>query len=254
MEEFHKTYENKEVMEEYKNLLDLQKPELVIFEKYKNIIEGSDFLDIGIGTGRTTIHLSPLVNSYTGIDISNVMIDEAKKKFTDNKNHLHVADARKMHLFKDNSFDVVLFSFNGIDYVSNEDRNQIFEEIVRVAKNNALFIFSSHNIFNIPILFSLKFSLHPYMGLMNVLKYIKLKRLNYKTSIRNKEMVRINDGAHNFQLITTYIKPSFQLKQLKQFNLKELKAFSYYTGSELEEAKIDICSDPWIYYTCFVTK
>jgi len=254
MEQFHKTYEKKEVIEEYKNLLDLQKPERTIFEKYKRTIEGSNFLDIGIGAGRTTVHFSPLVNNYTGIDISNRMIEEAKKKFMDEKNHLYVCDARKMDLLKDDTYDVILFSFNGIDYVSIEDRDRIFKEIIRVAKNDALFIFSSHNIFNIPILFSFKFNFHPYRVLINAIKHIKLKGLNYKTSYRNKDIVRINDGAHNFQLETIYIKPSLQLKQLKQFNFKEMKAFSYSTGKELEETKIDLCSDPWIYYTCFVTK
>jgi len=138
--------------------------------------------------------------------------------------------------------------------MSIEDRNQVFREIIRVAKNNALFIFSSHNILNIPILFSFKFDFHPYRGFVNIVKYIKLKILNYKMSYRNKDIVRINDGAHNFQLELIYIKPSLQLKQLQQLNFKEMKAFSYYTGKELEKNKVDLCLDPWIYYTCFVTK
>ena len=48
----------------------------------------------------------------------------ASKKFQDypKKISFLTADARTMKDFKNNSFDFVLFSFNGIDYMDHEER------------------------------------------------------------------------------------------------------------------------------------
>ena len=58
---------------------------------------------------------------------------------------LWTGDASNLGL-KDNSFDVVIFSFNGIDYIYPYiKRLAALKEIRRVLKTNGLFIFSSHN-------------------------------------------------------------------------------------------------------------
>jgi ubiquinone/menaquinone biosynthesis C-methylase UbiE len=59
---------------------------------------------------------------------------------------LEVGDARSMIQFADNSFDFILFSFNGIDCVPHSDRLQILQEICRVGKPGCHFFFSSHNL------------------------------------------------------------------------------------------------------------
>src|SRR5208282_1678064 len=57
-----------------------------------------------------------------------------------------VADAANLSLFPDDSFDVVVFSFNGIDYVLPEQaRRSCFAHVHRVLKAKGIFIFSSHN-------------------------------------------------------------------------------------------------------------
>jgi len=63
-----------------------------------------------------------------------------------NNGSFFVCDARDLGMFKDNSFDFILFSFNGIDYVSHRDRKQIYKEVLRVTKSGGHFCFSSHNL------------------------------------------------------------------------------------------------------------
>ena len=48
--------------------------------------------------------------------------------------------------YKDERFDIVFFSFNGLDYVYPEGRRVVaLKEIERVLKKGGYFIYSSHN-------------------------------------------------------------------------------------------------------------
>lgn len=54
--------------------------------------------------------------------------------------------------FENDSFDIVFFSFNGLDYIqSRELRLKAYTEICRVLKKWGFFIFSSHNKHCLPI-------------------------------------------------------------------------------------------------------
>jgi ubiquinone/menaquinone biosynthesis C-methylase UbiE len=56
-----------------------------------------------------------------------------------------LCDARNLSMFSDNSFDVVFFSFNGIDYVGHAGRLAILAEVHRVLRPDGVFWFSTHN-------------------------------------------------------------------------------------------------------------
>jgi len=56
------------------------------------------------------------VGEYIGVDYSAEMIAACCQKFPDLV--WQVADARNLEQFADNYFDFILFSFNGIDYIS----------------------------------------------------------------------------------------------------------------------------------------
>jgi ubiquinone/menaquinone biosynthesis C-methylase UbiE len=50
-----------------------------------------------------------------------------------------------MPAFENETFDFVMFSFNGLDYLSHSDRLLALGEIRRVLKPAGLLLFSSHN-------------------------------------------------------------------------------------------------------------
>lgn len=118
-------------------------PEANLIKKY---FKGKKVLDVGCGTGRTTIPLFKQGFDVTGIDITPNMIKNAKKiaKEKNLKIKYEIADATKMK-FKDNSFDNVLFSNNGWAQIpGEEERIKALNEIHRVLKPNGCYIFATN--------------------------------------------------------------------------------------------------------------
>ena len=135
-------YSDPDVVNYFRNLDGLQGSEEYLFKKH--VQPCSEVLDIGVGGGRTTAFLANAAKSYVGIDYSPAMIASCIDKYPGLS--FLTADATNLNIFGDNSFDVVIFSFNGIDYIpSDEARRRCFGEICRILKPTGVMIFSSHN-------------------------------------------------------------------------------------------------------------
>jgi ubiquinone/menaquinone biosynthesis C-methylase UbiE len=118
--------------------------EKVLIEKYFQL--GSSILDIGCGTGRTTIPLFEMGYKITGIDITPEMIEDAKA-IAKKKNlgiEYKVGDASKFDYAK-NFFDNAIFSNNGWSQIpGREKRQEALSEIFRVLKSGGYLIFTTH--------------------------------------------------------------------------------------------------------------
>jgi SAM-dependent methyltransferase len=117
--------------------------ERVAFERVIPDARNNPVLDLGIGGGRTTQHLLPLTQDYVGVDYTPEMIEGCRRRFAGV--HFEEADARDLYLFEDESFQLVLFSFNGIDTVDLEGRKQVLAEAYRVLRPGGAFFFSTFN-------------------------------------------------------------------------------------------------------------
>ena len=136
------TYEGVEVAAHYAVLNYLTPCERVLFGSY--IPAGSAILDLGVGGGRTTPYLANQASRYIGIDYAAAMVKICQTKFPELE--FLVADAAKLAAISDATFDVVVFAFNGIDYVLPEQsRRSCIAHIHRVLKTGGRLIFSSHN-------------------------------------------------------------------------------------------------------------
>jgi len=142
-----KTFESDASVKLYSIQDQLQKPEESILNILKDQLLNIKMLDLGVGGGRTTLHFAKKTKEYVGVDYAENMIKICNEKFSMQENiSFKCGDARDLNDFENEYFDFVLFSFNGIDYVSHTDRLKILSEIKRVGKKNGYFAFSSHNV------------------------------------------------------------------------------------------------------------
>lgn len=110
----------------------------------KSAIKGGRVLDVGVGGGRTTGLLRPGASSYAGIDSSPKMIVLARERYPEAD--LRVGDARDLRGIADESYDVVVFSYNGIDSVDHDDRAKVLEEAHRVLAPGGHLLVSTLNL------------------------------------------------------------------------------------------------------------
>jgi len=248
-------WEDTDIVKSYLYYLELQKPEEVIIEKLKGegVLQSARLLDIGVGLGRTTFHIAPLVKEYVAIDYSKNMIKMCKYVYKKASivSPLILSDASFLP-FQAEIFDIVLFSYNGLDYVSPEERIVILHEVRRVLKEGGYFIFSSHNLCSIPKLLSYKkCSPSIYLKLKNILFCI-LNRSALK-DYDTKDFALLYDGSGYWRLRTCYIKPIKQIKQLIDIGFQDIHIFGL-DGKELTLKELSRNSDPWLYYLCKLHK
>jgi SAM-dependent methyltransferase len=135
-------YRRQEIVAYYDREQELHGAERYLFDRYVRL--GSEVLDLGVGAGRTTSHLARLASRYVGVDLSAAMIVRCREKFPD-LTFLEL-DAADLSTFRDASFDVVVFSFNGIDVIPTvEGRHRCLAECARVLRRGGRLFFSVHN-------------------------------------------------------------------------------------------------------------
>lgn len=143
-------YGSTEVVRRYAQQSRLQAPERTIFEqRIGAALAGSALLDLGVGGGRTTANLARQCLRYVGADYAEPMVQACRERFGGLIAHrglrFDVVDARAMP-YEDASFDIVLFSFNGIDLVGAEARATALRECRRVLRPGGHLVYSSHNL------------------------------------------------------------------------------------------------------------
>ena len=239
-------FERPDVIEHFSGVDGLFPAEAKILNRLSPQIRGSRILDLGIGAGRTTKHLLLISSNYTGLDYVDDFVRKAQSNFP--ATDIRRGDARDLHDFEENDFDFVLFSYNGIDCVTHEDRLNIIAEVHRVLKDGGTFTFSSHNRdyrwFNkLPwrrnIEYDAKFLRFFLYCLFYLPRHFKMKSREVLTD----EYALINDSDHAYALLFYYINIANQKKQLRRLGFSQIEAFDI----DGDPVKHDVRSH-WIYY------
>jgi ubiquinone/menaquinone biosynthesis C-methylase UbiE len=256
MDQNQATYSLPQIAASYARESHLQAPEETILRLMLPGLTTARMLDLGVGGGRTTLHFAKWVREYVGADYSPSMIAQCQRRFSGYPNYLsfRVCDARSMGMFETGLFDFTLFSFNGIDYVTHEDRLRILKEIRRVGKPGGHFCFSSHNLNWCANFFEWRrmISLNPKFTVRAVKRLVRRFFLNRglrAAAVKHSPYILFNDGAHR-NLRTYYIRPLEQLAQL-QADFTGVRVFSLASGVEItDENELSGNEDAWLYYLC----
>jgi SAM-dependent methyltransferase len=206
----------------YADRAGLMPPERELLRRLYGRLHLFDMLDLGIGAGRTSEIFEPLVRTYVGIDFSARMIAEARRRVgTSTEAVLEVADARDLARWHGRGFDLVLFSFNGIDTVEEEEREHVLAEVRSVISPDGTFAFSTHSLNALPLPArprrpSLQDPIRSTVrSLQRAVRLAALNRTLDLGGARARGWIRIRDGAHDFaNFQTTYVEPAYQLRQL----------------------------------------
>jgi SAM-dependent methyltransferase len=244
-------YNSTAMVAQYGAQCELQPPEKVILERLGPTFKGGRVLDIGVGGGRTTAALAEISGDYIGVDYAPAMIEHCRQRFRGRWQHVsfQVADVRNMAAFPDASFDFVLFSFNGVDYVDESGRRLAFAEMRRVLRPDAWLAFSSHNIRWAERMFQFPM---PRESLIVSLRLIKrwflLRSHNLTVRPWGRDKIFIRDGAGKFALTTCYVRPSRQIAGLASSGYRDEQAYRLSDGAPLASSEVDVNGEPWMYF------
>jgi SAM-dependent methyltransferase len=210
--------------------LYLEKTDLFPKEKiaFNYIPPHAKILDLGCGTGRTTGYFKKNGYDVIAIDISTAMIRTAKNQNL--ATPFLVGNASFLSI-KSEIFDVVVFSFNGIDYIyPYAQRLKALQEIKRVLKPGGLFIFSAHN-HCIP---------RDRQGVLPFFQFIfKKKRNTYINTFYAW-------GGMKMYLTT----PTLQIKELNEMGFNPARIVTRRLLRHVKSLKFIGLIDNYVYYIC----
>jgi SAM-dependent methyltransferase len=250
-------YNSSSIVTRYAGKTDLQPAERAIVSLLGPALSTMDLLDVGVGGGRTTWHLAPLVRRYVGVDYAEEMIAACRRTFAHDPSLCFlVADACHLEAFGDAEFDLVFFSFNGIDCISRAHRATALRELMRVTRPGGYLAFSAHNSNYLPEhqnRLRPRLSRSPRRMLKATRRYLTFRLKNGLASYgpHVREAV-VFDGAEQFAVPFVYIRPDEQVRQLRELGLRDVRVFRY-DGTECEASLLAACADPWLYYLCRTT-
>lgn len=245
-------YQNEDVVNKYARHTFLLEPEKKILSIIKDEIKNAKVLDIGVGGGRTTLHFSKKVKMYVGIDYSSKMIDICNEKYgTYDTISFKVLDARNLDSLGRKYFDIILFSYNGLDCIDIKHRKNVLKGITKLLKDGGKFIFSMHNINHIKFMYNLYSGYNPIMHIKKFHRIIRLLVHNgFPAKYEKMDCAQFTDGAHNFRNTHTYSSLPLEINTLKQLGYSSIRTFSSKNGDEIMLKSLKSYTEPWIYFYC----
>ena len=240
---------------------DLFPPERELLLLLRDQLNQMDMLDLGVGAGRTSFIFAALRRTYVGVDYAKSMVEICRNRFGENSRQRFVClDAADLSSLGDQAFDLILFSFNGIDYVELERRRKILREAHRLLRPDGYFFFSAHSLdsFPWPIEWPHFHLMRPFRSLFAFIKKAiwhgrryRANRAQKATELKKRGWAYLQDGAHNFGLTTFYATREYQIDELHQHGFEvELRLGLDGRKLSMTEMTQDYC----IHYLCRIER
>jgi SAM-dependent methyltransferase len=180
-------------------------------------------LDLGVGGGRTVPLLNAISKNYVALDYTRELVQASRERYP--LVRVVHGDARDLSRFADESFKLVVFSYNGIDSVDQIGRLAILREVYRVLEKDGVFLFSTHNLIGRAL--EARAASRPSLSLNPVRLAVRLGRslfhaaqsrinqLRYATlDYVTKDYAILNDSAQDHGIMVYYTSLDAQLRQL----------------------------------------
>jgi len=136
------TYDNRRLADWFARL-PIYPAERVMFTRYRAAFEGRRVLDLAVGSGRTTPALLPHAAGYIGVDLSDAMLEVARRRHPQ-ATFLRM-DVRDIGLLGAGRFDFVLASCAILSAFPHEERLKLLDAIRGLLVPGGLFVFTAHN-------------------------------------------------------------------------------------------------------------
>jgi SAM-dependent methyltransferase len=230
----------------------IARPEIELIRRLRPELKDTRMLDMGIGGGSTSLYFASVVKFYHGFDRVQAAV-AADKKYLDDQvdpDDIFLADACSMAFAADGTYDLILFSGEGIDEASVEDRVRIMKEVHRVGREGAWFCFSSRNLQ----------SLRPGVG-FGAVDLLRRLRRHMLMGTANQGLARFRhqpsavlvDEKSGYQLLVHYVTPKEQVRVLKELGFHDVRILSARSGLEVRDwRRWDKLIDDTLYYLCRV--
>jgi SAM-dependent methyltransferase len=252
------TYQNLRVVKSYDGFEELFASEISIFDRFRQQFSGR-VLDIAVGGGRTTRALLPNAASYVGFDFSAGMVALAKQFFPQ-------ADLRQLDMrdtpreFAGQKFDAILISFNGVDYITWDERNQLLAALRGLLAPGGVLAFSTHDLSTVNENrgFRIREDLRPDWNVLASSPLTFAKRLikipiwvaralpNY---LRHRPLEKIfdgfayvNDNGENYGLLTCYVSTARQISVLETCGFENVDVMHPYLSNEPVSFNYFVCT------------
>jgi ubiquinone/menaquinone biosynthesis C-methylase UbiE len=230
--------------------------EAAAFAALGDRLDGARVLDLGVGTGRTTALLRDRCATYLGVDVTPEMVQIGTERFPDAD--LRVADARDLtSICPDGAFDIVLFSFNGLDAVDHPGRVAVIEEARRVLVPGGLFLFSSLNSAGISyderpwrqqrMLDWARAARHPFRFVRSFRNYLHFRHGAEDGPDWSRRVLR----THEFRFLVHFAPPAATVDLVERAGFRVLAAWAW-DGGVIDLAHLDVDTD-YLHFLCEAT-
>ncbi len=115
--------------------------ELLVLDRYREDLSGR-VLELGIGGGRITRHLSELAADLHGIDIAADMVAYCREHY---RGQFQQEDVRNLSTWSPDAWDAVHAGYNSFDLLTYEERTSLLADTARLLHLGGIFVFTSHN-------------------------------------------------------------------------------------------------------------
>ena len=246
-------YDSADVVGEFRALSNPFPPEEIIHRRLQNWLPGKSVLDVGVGAGRTTQVFGQLAQRYLGVDYSDRMISACEERFAGMGDpfEFRVVDAQEIRLVGD-PWDLILFSFNGIDHLDLTDRIRFFGDVRSMLSPSGWFWFSSHNIRSLPAIYAVRIEDGAPRNerVYALFSWLMVRLTNQsRRTVAVQRHAMINDGSLRFGTRLYYGSVEETVEQLRQAGFDSITVLAM-DGRELQEMEYGSVDDISLTYLC----